>query len=962
MNGMDMMSVEHTKYSDLVWESQENISFEFSDNEKASYGVSKAEYEENIRKSHYLEYEWDMWDEISETIAPPSCDALLKDKVGQEYIDKAKLEFSGLVQALYYHRAYPYYDTGNPLKTGHVKPYNVKAVIYQTDDTPAKNRTKIYFYTNFGKPENAIDDKALEITLDEDLDPVAIRISTETKSAVVENVTYTVADGLKAFNEDGFEIPEQFRAAVSLLSKNVLRKDKAEQTKPDNYVLKWDSENKEAVISDRNVDFRKYGVSKEEYNRNIEERFSEIVKLGMGVNFVDSPTRDEVRQAGVEQEYADKVENILGYFVEKICELRAYPCAEVGATKTGHIEPYDIRFFVSKTDDDPSVNMAKAYIHDSFGHGLEMTLDEDADIVAIKVSTATIETTLPPDTPYTETAHIGSDFKLFDAKGVKVPKIFVPMINCLVDGGFENAPETELKRHYTERTPIRAEDTITLYTTAKIIDVEKTGFGSYDVKPYIEKEIFKERESEARSEQVWAEMENNVEIYEVEPQSLTGKHVTNTAVRQGYTDTIQQMIRDAVSTLCEAKVYPHDTEDFKPYDIEFCVFKTDEETPKDRAIAYIRSFRYKSTLELIFDEDGFLTGIKVSVSQKAIPSKDGIGEEILPDDFKSLDDPDAVIPPLFKPMINWVTKEWDDLTDRGLINPSYNVPNATGKNEKYNPVQSCAPVYTHTHITLGKAEEKAAETYAKDFDDSDSFESFIEKPAENDGPAEVIIRRSNGKEEVVREVSDDFNVGNLLFADDYFARLLWNKADIGSVLESYGYAGIKTNVEAVLDAISKNYGFSAFCETEAGFEVIENAMKDVEQNLVTAKQVTKKTAQIIIRNEDGSEEVLREVDATFDKDHDILFKEDYANVLWTEKDIAKALEENGFEGTDKNISIVFETLAANGAAKTLKNNSAGLHAVYDAIYQAGDVCGKLTGNSGKPSEKSKKKDTYEKNS
>jgi hypothetical protein len=107
---------------------------------------------------------------------------------------------------------------------------------------------------------------------------------------------------------------------------------------------------------------------------------------------------------------------------------------------------------------------------------------------------------------------------------------------------------------------------------------------------------------------------------------------------------------------------------------------------------------------------------------------------------------------------------------------------------------------------------------------------------EEERTAAVIIRRSNGKEELVREVPDDFKAKDLLFTEDYFARLLWSKADIVDILEACGFADIKDNVDAVLHSIKK-HGFGAFIDTHDGFAAIERAVKDAEQDLVTKQQL-----------------------------------------------------------------------------------------------------------------------------
>jgi hypothetical protein len=74
-------------------------------------------------------------------------------------------------------------------------------------------------------------------------------------------------------------------------------------------------------------------------------------------------------------------------------------------------------------------------------------------------------------------------------------------------------------------------------------------------------------------------------------------------------------------------------------------------------------------------------------------------------------------------------------------------------------------------------------------------------------------------------------------------------------------------------------------------------------------------AQVIIRRDDGTEEVIREVDNNFDPEYELLFREGYhkpTKIDYAEVDIDTALEEGGFEITESNRKAVMDLLDLSG--------------------------------------------------
>jgi hypothetical protein len=115
-------------------------------------------------------------------------------------------------------------------------------------------------------------------------------------------------------------------------------------------------------------------------------------------------------------------------------------------------------------------------------------------------------------------------------------------------------------------------------------------------------------------------------------------------------------------------------------------------------------------------------------------------------------------------------------------------------------------------------------------------------------------------------------------------------------------------------------------------------------------------AQVIIRRDDGSEEVVREVENDFFQG-DLLFAGDYfARKLWTEEDIADTLEEEGYEASDENIDIVLKKLKEGGGMALLEDESDDFAIIASAVRQAGE---ELTSSTEKTPDKPKKKDDYE---
>jgi hypothetical protein len=140
--------------------------------------------------------------------------------------------------------------------------------------------------------------------------------------------------------------------------------------------------------------------------------------------------------------------------------------------------------------------------------------------------------------------------------------------------------------------------------------------------------------------------------------------------------------------------------------------------------------------------------------------------------------------------------------------------------------------------------------------------------------AQVIIRRDDGTEEVVRNVKDNFYRGDLLFSEDYFAKVLWTMEDIANTLEEEGYAPSMENTLAVLEKIRTEGSVDRLEDCSDGFGIISNAISTLQAKLVS-KEMQEDIADCLLDNnyEDSAENIKTVVaelrkNGTFEKVED----------------------------------------------------------------------------------------------
>jgi hypothetical protein len=114
-------------------------------------------------------------------------------------------------------------------------------------------------------------------------------------------------------------------------------------------------------------------------------------------------------------------------------------------------------------------------------------------------------------------------------------------------------------------------------------------------------------------------------------------------------------------------------------------------------------------------------------------------------------------------------------------------------------------------------------------------------------------------------------------------------------------------------------------------------------------------AQVIIRRDDGSEEVIREVGNNFNKLFDIVFTEDYFFLeCYGKEEIVNILGDSGFEASDENIKTVFAELKESGDCNVLdcsEDSSENIHTIIrGAITNVEDTLTKKAPNKVKKNE------------
>lgn len=75
--------------------------------------------------------------------------------------------------------------------------------------------------------------------------------------------------------------------------------------------------------------------------------------------------------------------------------------------------------------------------------------------------------------------------------------------------------------------------------------------------------------------------------------------------------------------------------------------------------------------------------------------------------------------------------------------------------------------------------------------------------------AKVVIIHDDGRQELVREVTDGYCTGDILFADDYFAIKIWQRDDIAMrVKDIYGREATEEEIDAVITHGGKWWGLN----------------------------------------------------------------------------------------------------------------------------------------------------------
>jgi hypothetical protein len=96
-------------------------------------------------------------------------------------------------------------------------------------------------------------------------------------------------------------------------------------------------------------------------------------------------------------------------------------------------------------------------------------------------------------------------------------------------------------------------------------------------------------------------------------------------------------------------------------------------------------------------------------------------------------------------------------------------------------------------------------------------------------------------------------------------------------------------------------------------------------------------AQVIIRRDDGTEEVIREVENSFRPDYELLFNEDFiAKILWIKEDIEAVLQDTGFEKSEENCKKLLDYLEGSGLLEELESSPIGHDTFIKAIYEGKD--------------------------